>query len=249
MSGRSPGAAPASGAGPSAPFVLLDGVSFDFPGTRFRDLTLEVGPGELILLDGPNGAGKTTVLTTIAGFRTPSRGRRGPTLPRVGTRRHQTEIGYLPSDPGPLVNLPLRKWTKLMASSFGVRDGELRDMWVAMSGDPSAWDTSLSDLSTGNRKRTLLLLAFELPRRLLLLDEPFESVDDAGSDAVAGVIRDQLSRGAAAVVVSQRALPGDLRADRTVVLGDRDRGGSQAPSADGSRDGTQHAGPDSGRSA
>jgi branched-chain amino acid transport system ATP-binding protein len=57
------------------PTLSLDHVSIVFGGLKaVSDLTLDVGPGELVGLIGPNGAGKTTVFNLITGVYTPTSG-------------------------------------------------------------------------------------------------------------------------------------------------------------------------------
>jgi len=57
--------------------IALEGVSKVFPNGQIavRDLTLEIGDGELLVLVGPSGCGKSTVLRLIAGLETPTSGR------------------------------------------------------------------------------------------------------------------------------------------------------------------------------
>src|SRR5947207_3295045 len=56
--------------------LLLEHVSKIYPGSieAVRDLTLEVGDGELVVLVGPSGSGKTTVLRVLAGLEQPTSG-------------------------------------------------------------------------------------------------------------------------------------------------------------------------------
>jgi multiple sugar transport system ATP-binding protein len=61
----------------SAVSIALERVTKVFPNGRVavRDLTLEIGDGELLVLVGPSGCGKSTVLRLIAGLETPTSGR------------------------------------------------------------------------------------------------------------------------------------------------------------------------------
>jgi branched-chain amino acid transport system ATP-binding protein len=59
------------------PFFKLDGVSVSYgPIEALRDVTLEVGEGEVVCLIGANGAGKSTTLMTISGILKPKAGRK-----------------------------------------------------------------------------------------------------------------------------------------------------------------------------
>jgi len=61
--------------------ILVDQASKQFPGkngspvTALRDISLEVEPGELIMVVGPSGSGKSTLLFTIGGMQHPTQGR------------------------------------------------------------------------------------------------------------------------------------------------------------------------------
>jgi branched-chain amino acid transport system ATP-binding protein len=58
------------------PLLSVEGLSKSFGGVSAnRDISFEVGEGELVGIIGPNGAGKTTLFDQISGFRTPDAGR------------------------------------------------------------------------------------------------------------------------------------------------------------------------------
>lgn len=57
------------------PLLDIQGVSKAFGGLQaLRDVTFQVGPGEIVGLIGPNGSGKTTLFNVISGFLRPEQG-------------------------------------------------------------------------------------------------------------------------------------------------------------------------------
>jgi branched-chain amino acid transport system ATP-binding protein len=70
-----PEGASGDGAGPKQPILELRGVSTHYgPVQVLRDVTLDVGHGEIVCLLGGNASGKSTTLKTILGFVTPTQG-------------------------------------------------------------------------------------------------------------------------------------------------------------------------------
>jgi branched-chain amino acid transport system ATP-binding protein len=61
---------------PSAPWLDIVSVSIRFGGVQaLSDVSLKVGPAEIVGILGPNGAGKTTLFNCVSGFYSPTRGR------------------------------------------------------------------------------------------------------------------------------------------------------------------------------
>jgi branched-chain amino acid transport system ATP-binding protein len=61
---------------PTAPWLEIESVSIRFGGVQaLADVSLKVGPAEIVGILGPNGAGKTTLFNCVSGFYSPTRGR------------------------------------------------------------------------------------------------------------------------------------------------------------------------------
>jgi lipopolysaccharide export system ATP-binding protein len=150
-----------------------------------RDLSLQVGSGEVVGLLGPNGAGKTTAFYMIVGLTACEQGqillddRNITHLPMH--HRAQLGLGYLPQEPSVFRRL-------------SVADNIMAILEMRPSGDDTARHERLEQLldelqvghvrdslglslSGGERRRVEIARALAADPRFILLDEPFAGVD------------------------------------------------------------------------
>lgn len=202
------------------PVRFLQGASVGHGGRALlTDVNLELQPGTITRLVGANGVGKSTLIDSSLGL-----------LPLVdgtwqyphqpGSTGYQHEIGYMPSTVPGYPNLTLGQWLDLVASGFSVPVDDVRATWEDLGGrgDPK---TLLANLSSGNRKKSLFVPVISLPRKAIFLDEPFEEVDLYGQEVMAERIKDQLSTGAAVLIVSHRSVDHLLPVDTTLTIKDK----------------------------
>ena len=135
-----------------------------------RAITLVIGPG-VTLVRGPNGSGKTTLLRALAGLVPLAR----------GDRRVSGDVLYIGHRPMLLRGLTARENLEFFARFRGVDtsgvDGALHGWGV---GDDM--DRAVEHLSAGERRRAALARVETERVSLLLLDEPFADLDDAGAN-------------------------------------------------------------------
>jgi ABC-2 type transport system ATP-binding protein len=181
-------------------------------------VTLEVAPGEAVLLVGRNGAGKTTLLRIATGFLDPDEGDvtvDGIALAR-DRRRAQARLGYLPEHAPAAAELTVREHLRLRARMKGYgADAVVRAMAAtAVTGEA---ERRIATLSKGFRQRVGLADALLGEPPLLVLDEPTSGLDPIQTRE----LRDQLTVAARdrAVLVSSHAVA-DLEpvASRIAVL-------------------------------
>lgn len=134
----------------------------------FSNLCKDIRKGERILVTGPNGCGKTTLLKAIAGIIPLDEGsiRSAPTA-KIAFLDQEVEL--LPMDQTPL---------QYFESRFHIDEEALRrELHKAALGGADLLMRPFSTLSTGQRKRMMLLaLVLENPN-VLLLDEPTNHLD------------------------------------------------------------------------
>ncbi|MHB8342540.1 MAG: ABC transporter ATP-binding protein [Mycobacteriales bacterium] len=167
-------------------------------------VTFAVSGGQLGVLTGPNGAGKSTLLRCLAGLtgfvgeielcgRRLAAGRDQPDLRR--------DVAYVADEPAFFDELSAWAHAHLVASVWGVKAWESR--WrslLAQLGLAGLENAEPSLLSRGTRHKLALSLAFLHAPRILLLDEPFASLDGVGAAALVELMRQALEGGSAAVV-------------------------------------------------
>jgi ABC-type multidrug transport system ATPase subunit len=204
------------------PAIRLEGISKRLGRTwALREISLEVERGTSLVIIGPNGAGKTTLLRVIATLLRPSAGA-GEVLglPLVrgadGIRRRLGLLstrGHLYDDLTALENLRFAAWM----AGLRARDERFRSI-LASVGLSSDGERRVREFSSGMRKR--LVFGTLLTRRLdmVLLDEPYASLDGDGVRMVDGFLDGWKRAGRTVLLATHRRGLAVRAADRVVVL-------------------------------
>jgi ABC-2 type transport system ATP-binding protein len=161
-------------------FVVLD------------DVDLTVADAEIMAVTGVNGAGKSTLLSCLAGLHRPSAGTvsvlGGPPRDDAAFWRAVALVADQPTwYPGLTVreHLELVRLTHEPVHGWCLPADELIDAF----GLSARADAVPLDLSSGQRQRLSLAAALARPSRLLLLDEPEQSLDAGFRQELAGLLR------------------------------------------------------------
>ena len=188
--------------------------------SALRGLDLTVGAGEFIALFGRNGAGKTTFLRILAGLSHPSSGKimikpEGEVVHRyirgcIGYLSHNTSL-Y--SDMTALENL--RFYARLMDLPS---DEEFLGRRIAQVGLAGREREPVRHYSRGMQQRLAIARAFLHDPGILLLDEPFTGLDQAGSEFLKNYLIEAHARGKTCLIALHDAQLGHEMADRLVVI-------------------------------
>ncbi|MEZ5661754.1 MAG: ABC transporter ATP-binding protein [Burkholderiaceae bacterium] len=197
--------------------------------TAIKDVSFEVGQGEILGLIGPNGSGKSTTFNCIAGMYTPTAGRirfEGRDIGGLTANRIcHTGIGRTYQIPRPFQNLSIVENVALSAY-FGQDKSVSRELaWdqareaLELVGLPTDAGASTEGLGAAALKKLELARALATQPRLLLADESLNGLDHAEMDQAADMLeRIRTERGITIVWVEH--IMGVLMrvVDRVVVL-------------------------------
>lgn len=206
----------------------LDAIEVGYDGRRIvGELSLAIEPGEIACLLGPSGSGKTTVLRAIAGFEPLRAGRiRGDgqilSEPGRAVPPEQRGIGLVFQDFALLPHLTCADniafgLFRLPAAERQRRVAELLEV-VGLAASAKRYP---HELSGGMQQRVALARALAPQPRLLLLDEPFSSLDpDLREKLSLDVRRILKAQGSTALLVTHSQTEAFAMADRVGVLSD-----------------------------
>lgn len=185
---------------------------------------LEVPPGSLIAILGQSGSGKTTLLRVLAGFEPADAGRVEIGGQLVdGPGRHvppeQRRVGFVPQEGAlfPHLTVAANVGFGLRRSQRRRRVGELLDL-TGLAGLAGRYP---HELSGGQQQRVALARALSTRPGVVLLDEPFSSLDPALRSSVrTDVVRLLAETGTTALLVTHDQDEALSTADQVAVLRD-----------------------------
>jgi signal transduction histidine kinase/ABC-type multidrug transport system ATPase subunit len=200
-----------------------------------RDLNLDIYPGEIISVVGDTDSGKSTLLNLISGLLKPDTGRfwvRGKRVSlspsyraaRHGIRvvhqdinlaEHMTALGYIFAEQTPQrARFPIRWigwWNNQRLQAHAETEFE------RLGFEPPPLDCLLNDLTSAQRQMVAFVHATIWKPDLLLLDEPFNTLD-AYKPNILRLIRETRDRGGSVLLVTQNLDDVFLIADRILIL-------------------------------
>ena len=226
--------APAS----AKPVVTLEGASFSYgTATVLTGVTGQVPAGQALALVGPNGSGKTTLMRALLGMVAVSSGR-VRVNGAVPGRAPRGSVGYVPqvSDLDPTFPVTVREVVQMgMYSQLGIlrRPGaqtRRRALDALKSvGLADRAERRFGTLSGGQQQRVLVARCVAARPRLILLDEPFNGLDQPNREALLSIITDLKEQGISLIIsthdlvlAQETCEQAALLAGRQIAFGPRD---------------------------
>ena len=190
-----------------------------------QGMSLEIGEGEFVCILGPSGCGKSTTLDILAGLTTKDTGEVQVTGASGGASSGEVTTGYVFQRPRLLDWRTVAQNLEFALRARGVPERE----WprriheqLSLVGLADFADAFPLTLSGGMQQRTAIARALVVKPDLLLMDEPFSSLDEL----TARHLRTELLRiwedlGQTIIFVTHNALEAAYLADRIYVVGPR----------------------------
>lgn len=198
--------------------VRIDVAEKVFPATGgaperalYADFRLEIADRSFVALLGPSGLGKTTLLNMVAGVDHDFRG-------RVAFGADAPRIGYAFQSPRLLPWRTVLQNVLLPLPEGAAHEARAREVLDEM-GLGDALHVFPERLSLGMQRRVALARAFALEPDLLLMDEPFVSLDEGNAERLRDLLSELISRRPTTVLfVTHDSREAVRLADRVVVL-------------------------------
>ena len=195
--------------------VSLKNLTFQYPQTKnavFENLTCAVAPGQLIAIKGSNGSGKSTLIKSIAAILEFQKGQifyDDIEINQLSLNWLRSNLTYSPQEPTFVDGT-------LLDNLIGLREIKKQEMYDILTrvdladfvnSDPKGINMQMNnrgeDLPFGIRKRAALARAIAVGGQIVLLDEPTESIDQKGRDAIYRYLENAISEKKTVIVSTQ----------------------------------------------
>jgi ABC-2 type transport system ATP-binding protein len=196
-------------------------VSKSFGSTRaVADVTFAVQPGEIFGLLGPNGAGKTTTIRITLDLFKPDSG----SVSILGGPMNDAKkdrIGYMPEERGLYQDVTVESSLVYLATLKGVSAGEARKR---LGGYLERFDLAahkgkkVKELSKGMQQKAQMIATIIHHPDLVIVDEPFASLDPVNTQLVKDVMKEMRDRGVAILMSTHQMHLVEEMCDRIVLI-------------------------------
>jgi len=187
-----------------------------------ENLSLEVPKGSMFGFLGPNGSGKSTTIGCLTGLLDPSAG----TIEILGqpfdtnNTALKRRMGVMPETLGLFEPLYAHEFLAFIGRMFGLDEATVQKRVAELLAALELTDSSktLSEYSTGMRKRAAFAAAVIHSPEVLLLDEPFESIDPAGVALMKQWLRRLTEQGRTVFITSHVLETVERLCDRVAIV-------------------------------
>jgi heme ABC exporter ATP-binding subunit CcmA len=166
--------------------------------TALRSVDLSIATGECVALFGRNGAGKTTLIQIVGSLLAHYEGEAelfGQRVKRAHAE-HRRALGLVLHDTCLYLDLSVLDNLRFFAKLYRVENPDARSRELLKQFDlEERAQSTVRDLSRGMKQRLALARALVHSPRFLLLDEPFDGLDELSSQALSRLLRDFVSSG------------------------------------------------------
>lgn len=169
------------------------------------DITLSLEQGVSYSLSAANGSGKTTLLQIMCGLSRPTKGRVLWENRPLGAKERRylgvvLEANFLFGDLTAVENL------SFYGTMYGMSSPQKRaEEWLQRIGLSYARSQYVKDFSKGMKQRLTLARAMIHEPQLLLLDEPFDGLDESSSQLFRGLLDETVQAGTTVFLVTHQA--------------------------------------------
>ncbi|MCL5048866.1 MAG: ABC transporter ATP-binding protein [Firmicutes bacterium] len=202
---------------------MVEGLTKSF-GERvaYKDVSFEVGYGEVFGFLGPNGAGKTTTVRTLSTLIKPTSGQAtiaGITLGSDSDLLIRERIAIMPESPGLYSRLTVSENLECFAGLYELKDVKNRIDKVLKSVNLADRKNDLcGSLSKGLRQRVALARALLSDPEILFLDEPTSGLDPVATRDVHDLLMALRERGVTIFLTTHRLEEAEKLCHRVAIL-------------------------------
>ena len=188
-----------------------------------KDVSFEVGNGQLVGLIGLNGAGKSTTINEIIGLLTPYKGQiqiDGLEL-RTNPSDYRKKIGFIPETPSLYEELTLREHIETVAMAYDIeqetafmRVGKLLEMFRLKE----KLDWFPVHFSKGMKQKVMIICAFVVDPSLFIVDEPFLGLDPVAIADLIQLLDEEKKKGKSILMSTHVLDSAEKMCDSFVIL-------------------------------
>lgn len=196
-------------------------IAKSFGSTRaVKDVTFDVEKGEIFGLLGPNGAGKTTTIRVMLDIFKPDNG----SVKILGgemTESKKNRIGYMPEERGLYQDITLERCLVYLATLKGVPAGEARknlQSHLERFDLLSHKNKKVKELSKGMQQKAQIIAALLHEPELIIIDEPFTSLDPINTQLVKDLMRELRLEGVTLIMSTHQMHQVEELCDRILLI-------------------------------